>query len=274
MRELTKEEKKQLEAISQKISADMNRILNPTFIQDILDTQTKMAKSIEPVLKSISQTIKPLVEAYEGLDIEALEDFEKEFGWLETIPLIYANELSKKFTKEGKNDAWELLVTDAKKEIIPYLRSRMHKVKILQKRKHIIFQSLEHHESTNYVSSIPLLLSQIEGILWDLAVVLRGIEDKPNSRLMLDEKGNIKTNHKGEPITAQITEVLHIVFDRKSPFNSHAKDAVYKDGFRNSILHGRNVSYAEEKRSAMLIWMLVVVFDKSKEVEASHDRME
>jgi len=141
------------------------------------------------------------------------DDFFEEFGWLETMSLSYAIMLKRKFHAGGKDKVWEELMgffgSEADKE---YILTNVESCVLISPRIRIIGKALDHHKSGDYISSIPLLLTQVEGMLWDYAVFTGYISGESNSRVMLDVKGKPLKNREGRHREAGTREVLRHLF--------------------------------------------------------------
>ena len=139
------------------------------------------------------------------------------------------------------------------------------KNKLISKREHIISTAITHHKNGDYISSIPLLLSQIEGVLWDYGVEKNKIKNEFNSRTIIDGNGKeILDENTKKPKQANLQLLLTLVFEGKSKFKEQLRDNVYTPNFRNPILHGREISYADEQRSVWLLLLLFTLIGKTK----------
>lgn len=243
------------------------KLIDTSFIHQLATTHFKR---LELISNSLRHSILPILDTFKNIDFESFNEYYNEFGWLESISFSYANELRKELKDAGHDEVWNKLMSDIKEEaFIQELKTEISSNSILKKREKILFKILEHHINKDYISSIPILLSQIEGSLWDIAIKMKKIEDKPNSTILLNESGDILLwtdgKYEGKPRNVKFSELLHIIFSKDSKFKEHTSENVYGE-FRNPIHHGRDVDYYDEKRSAMLILMLNVVLNKCQEV--------
>jgi len=243
---------------------DQIKLINPSLIQQIAEQE---GERIKLVTESLAKSIAPILETFKNIDFEGFEEYCKEFGWIESIPISYANELQKKLKEENKDQVWDQLVKDISADFsISSLKKDISENQLLSKREKILSKALEHHKNKDYISSIPLLLSQIEGTFWDIGIAIKKIKDEPNSRILLESSGNVHLTADGKEKKADLQQLLKIIFPVGSKFKEHTRDKVYSNEFRNPILHGREINYNDEKRSAMLILMVHVLLYKIGEI--------
>jgi len=245
---------------------DQLKLINTSFITQIAEQHVERMKLIT---ESLTKSISPILETLKNVDFESFEKYYEEFGWIESISIAYANELQKKLKEQGHDEVWNQSLKDITEDgVIKKLNKDISKNVLLSKRQKILSRALERHKNKDYISSIPLLLSQIEGTFWDLGIALKKIKNEPNSTILLDKKGEMQLwedgKYKGKPKKAKLSDLLLLIFEKDSKFKEHAEGKVYGD-FRNPIFHGRNVEYDDEKRSAMLILMVHVLLNKVQE---------
>jgi len=216
--------------------------------------------------KNYAESIGKIVEFAKNIDWEGFEEFEEEFGWLEAISMTYAFKLKDVLKQEGKEKVWEKLIEDLNDpEFLKEFKEDIRKVKLVDGRIHILNKGLEHHENKDYISSIPLLLSQIEGIIWDLGIYKKIVEPKPNSKYKIDINGNCVLDSRGKRIEWRLGEILQYMFGKKSKFVNHTEDNVYSKELRHPVLHGRQTDYNEAQNSTMLVLLLLTIIEKVKD---------
>lgn len=219
--------------------------------------------SIPNLVLNFSNIFEKLSIAFEGLDEEDWDVFLKEFGWLETFPATFAQELKDILIEKGKGAVWEELIKifegkNAKEyfdEYYPNMNLISHRITILN-------LAFRHHTGKDYFSSIPLFLSQIEGILWDIATK-KGLVKK-NEEYKIDITGNYVLDRNGKKIKWNMGQLIGAVFDTKSNFSKKWKEDIYTKEFRHPILHGRDINYANSEREITLILFLFVLLEKIK----------
>lgn len=124
---------------------------------------------------------------------------------------------------------------------------------LVNKRKPIIERGLRAHLEGDYVASVSILLPQVEGIIWDIGVTRGLVSPEPNS--VKKAKGG------GEWGFHQLVDEIwkDAPFDSKYTrlFPAKVKDEYYSKTLRHSVLHGRDISQFNKRRSTevvMLIW--------------------
>lgn len=259
------------ELIKQMIRVKMDKVMKniPLIHANIgaqLEALTLPYKRIQAVMDSFSARTQMIFEVLKNIDGDGFEEFYEEFRWIESLPLPYAMELKDKL-KEGRKEAvWDEFIKDFKNdEVIKEILEQVNKNKLISKREHIISTAITHHKNGDYISSIPLLLSQIEGVLWDYGVEKNKIKNEFNSRTIIDGNGKeILDENTKKPKQANLQLLLTLVFEGKSKFKEQLRDNVYTPNFRNPILHGREISYADEQRSVWLLLLLFTLIGKTK----------
>lgn len=218
----------------------------------------------------LSEKIKAIANSLNFLEEEDFQKFTDEFGWIECISLAYVKELYLKFRENGKEEVWQQFSESFKTpEVIEKILSEMQKRKILHPRIEILKTALHAHKDRIFLVSIPLLLCQIEGIMWDIGVKKGFIKNEFNSKIKIRSDGS-----KDKEIC--IKDVTEEIFGFKSEFKKRYNDIIYSKAFRHPILHGRNFNYYKtleaEAKSIGLLLLLLVVMQKSEEVENSNIR--
>jgi hypothetical protein len=245
---------------------DLNLSLINLEVSAKLEALTLPYKRLQAVLNNFAINTSAIFDAIKNIDYKGLKEFHEEFGWAEILPLAYAMDLKEVLKNKGKEAVWQQFIEDFRDdEVIKELLGEVSKHKIISKRNIIISKALNHHKNKDYISSIPLLLSQIEGILWDYGIEKKKIKDEFNCQILIDENGNeIIDNKLNKPKKAELQQLLTLVFDGESKFKEELRDNVYTSNFRNPILHGREINYGEEQRSVWLLLLLFTLLDKTR----------
>ena len=133
---------------------------------------------------------------------------------------------------------------------------------MLQRRRSIVTRALRAHQDRDYLVSIPLLLTQVEGTFTDMMILKRYALPKGGKLYARDLHGGAKLDKQGKPIRLNGLGQLinHADFTAHPAVQSlceHLANAVVPT--RNGILHGRVTSYARAKLSTeltLLVFML------------------
>jgi len=279
MNRLAEVAKSQTEALGK--VAEMTHV-NTNIITDILaktniDAITNVAKSnfeamqsasqlAQTIAESVSKSISPLMNMFASIDRGGFEKFNEEFGWLEAISMAYASELQKELKINGKNAVWDRLIKDfSDVDFLKSIKDDIVKYELLKNRTDVVIRAIEHHQNKDYISSIPLFLSQIEGILWDMGIKEKLIENNPNSNYMIDIKGNIIRDKSGKAIECGLGELLMKLYGKDSKLSDHTKNEIFSKNLRHPVLHGRKTDYNTVVNSTMLVLLLYMLIEKISE---------
>ena len=150
----------------------------------------------------------------------------------------------------------ERLREELGKEHIFSLRKRWDRNRFFSKRKHILDAGLDAHLKGDFVSSIPVLLPHLEGIVFEFLYESQVFKKKSLKRNGVDALSMMK----------KVLVQEDLVFTRwdKKQFQEFVTDkGIYdnkedKDIFlnRGAILHGECLNYNNEEWSAQLIYFL------------------
>lgn len=124
---------------------------------------------------------------------------------------------------------------------------------VISRRAQIIEKALDAHSKRDYLISVPLFLTQIEGIFGDY-LIHRELLTQRYSRLYDDENKEL----------SGIIPLINYLNSKQpdNPFKA-IESALKEDKLsnnRNAILHGRNCSYGKAKLSTrvlLLLWILI-----------------
>ena len=142
------------------------------------------------------------------------------------------------------------------------LKSRFMASSISNPRWKIVEVAWEAHNRREYYLSVPIFLTQVEGILGDELILNCHAKSKKGKLFELDTNGSIKIENNKEKELIGITAIIeHPYFgDRRFELiNRHLKDDKIIIQ-RNAIIHGRNTSYGQAKLSTQLLLLLYVLF--------------
>lgn len=247
--------KRQAEII-QSVQKQIKQIITPNFIRTLSQISDQY-KFVSKAASSLSSSIYPIIKTLERLDFSKIEKINRfykgDFGWIEFISLSYAYELQETLENKDKTEVWNRLISDLEnKNFLFNLEKNIRENDFLEKRRSILLRAIQHHKNKDFISSVPLLLAQIEGIFGDLAL---------HKKLIFEDKGRLRKKQSGQEVN--VLQLVGMLFDRGSKFRKHTNRKVYSYKLRHPIMHGRNVDYHKEKiLSPMLILILIGLIEK------------
>jgi len=118
------------------------------------------------------------------------------------------------------------------------------------RRLQIIDELIKNYEDQRYASTVALALTQIEGVIWDLAITLNNIGaerifernkvgfDESRSLRLIDKKGNRVQAETTVGLLVRCTNVDKYIY---APFLDYCTDELFRE--RNPILHGRRTRF-------------------------------
>jgi len=206
----------------------------------------------QAISKSLSRFTATFSNLAKVLQEPAFKDFE--YNWLIFLPfdkmlLIY------KMHKVGKDaEIKQLLIQQSKdKKYLKHFIEEMNASTIFKPRIPIIQDAIEAYEMGKHSLCVPVLLTQIEGILWDYA---------ERQGITFGDKITTKTGKKKELKSAQLLLKETKLKDQLSQYLSqHFLTKIYTKDFRHGILHGRNISYNNEETSMRLLLFVRALLD-------------
>jgi len=164
-----------------------------------------------------------------------------------------------------------LLRLTRQETFVDSIREVMEPSLMLKRRRSIVARALTAHQDRDYLVSIPLLLTQVEGAFTDMMILKRYALPQGGKLYARNLHGGAKLDKRGKPIRLNGLGQLidHADFTAHPAVQSlcdHLANAVVPA--RNGILHGRVTSYARAKLStelALLVFMLsseLVAFER------------
>ncbi len=176
-----------------------------------------------------------------------------EWEWLEEL-----------LENENRGDIMQLLykgkIEEFKKEIFSFCTEKQNLNNIAEKLKQeplcatrivIIEDAFWAHLQNKYTLSIPALLPQIEGIIWDLGTELKFVDGQ-----------NIKSRQKGT--VQECGSIGHVVTELKDQeLDPIIKEHIVEDiipQLRIPILHGRDIEYPTKENSTKVILFLYALY--------------
>jgi hypothetical protein len=131
----------------------------------------------------------------------------------------------------------------------------------------LLSAALELHQSSRFAGAVPLLYSQIEGIVTD---ALRELKLVPRSRSGFPGlKDKLKTAHDG---VASDTDIfLRLLEDSLAPKDPKSTIA----NTRNAVLHGSDLAFATSKRSTqIMLWTYAMLIKLRSVLPLPSDKSE
>jgi len=183
-----------------------------------------------------------------------------QFNWLTFLPIDQMLFLLR-LHKNGKDQEIEKMLVRVSKDksYLTKFEKDLSSIKILRNRLGIINSALEAHSIGNYELSIPSLLSQIEGILWDIA----SIKNIAYGQFIVTRNGRMIECHGAYNLVDQ-THMYDLMDWTLADF---FLKAIYTKTFRHGILHGRITNYAKEEDSMKLVMLLRALSEIAKKEE-------
>lgn len=250
-------------------------------IRNIEVSLNQLTDSFKKVIEEVSISFDPLKEAINSL-VSKISDFQQfapesfsllaSYGWYPSIWLEFKeiNAISE-FLKNGSIEEVDLLMKTHVTEIYHLIKSDL--IRNFPNREKALNEAFWAHENQKYFLSVPVFLSQADGICKELLNVS-----------LFGGKKNKNSENKYEPHTKQwINEFTSDTFVK-----CFLEPLKHKIGFnlfqglpkpnglitRHEILHGENSSYGTELQSFRALSLLFFVSDILKEAKSFDDSRE
>lgn len=226
----------------------------------VFDQIKVLQNSFIPLFDNLKNS--KILEYSKEIKTKKYRSFMKEWGWLvykKSITLgdwCYA--LYKKYGNSTLNN--KLNRHFYHKSNLNIVYNDLKESGVSKFRLEIINEAFEYHYKKNYNISIPLMLTQVDGLVWELGVLRKKVSKGYNSKKKIGKKGDWS-----------LAELSKELFP-KDEFHKKLVVEIFKDGFRNKVMHGRNIHNNKQKeisrqRSTLLIlslWRLADEFDEVK----------
>ena len=182
---------------------------------------------------------------------------EFEFNWLSFLTFDQMLVLLK-MHKEGKDEEIRTMLMKVARNqaFLKNFLNELSNISIFKPRLHVLEDSMKAHIDGKFTLSIPSLLAQIEGVLWDIARK-NGFAIGKTTIITNQGKREVKSAY---PLI-QDTGMYYLMADELAGF---FLCEVYTDTFRHAILHGRDPYYAKEEDSMKLIMLLRTLAEIAK----------
>lgn len=150
------------------------------------------------------------------------------------------------------------------------LQERFQKSTLLQLRWKIVETSWEAHRDSDYLLSVPVLFTQIEGILGDALILNNKAKNKKGRLYVLDSNGLIKKENGKQKELIGISAIIDQPYFKDNPRLEEIIKFLREDKIvdeRNAILHGRKTSYGSAKLSTQSLLLIYVLIRDAAEFE-------
>ncbi len=220
----------------------------------------RMAENAQIMTERIRKEIQ-MMESPEFLK------FHEEYGWLDWIPAntfmkLYVEYRKGKFSFLEDFNKWLKDENGLKTVLKEALTS-----KVTMRREKYIKNIFNLHKENNCISSIPLALIQIEGIIRDFGVLKGYLENKENPMCLFK---NPKQRAIFEEIVINLFGEKEKMMGEKEvaqPLKKLLTKKIYTEDIRHSILHGNKLNYDDPILSAHLIAILVSLANKATKIQ-------
>lgn len=225
-----------------------------SYVSNAIDN---IAASFAPLFE-LNETAKRLVKAAENWQISRKEDVYKmaDNGWYPNWYTFYHSAGENQgtlddFMANHLNDDWDNI--------------RANIIQLCPNRTHILDNAFKLHKTGNYIASIPLFLSQADGICCESlkSFLFTGNDTEQNIKKLIES---------GEIETTMLTEIFLEPFSLKNHHNSgiskSSEKAKNKAPNRNGILHGhrKHLDYGTELNSLKCFSLLSFIVYSVKEI--------
>ncbi|WP_046216661.1 hypothetical protein [Paenibacillus wulumuqiensis] len=185
-----------------------------------------------------------------------LKEFSEKTGWIVDIEIIsnykLLNRLQELFEKGQFDKAAKLykryIINFYTEDKFVKLENKWIQNDTLKQRIEILLQVLKAHRLEMYYVSVPTMLAQIEGYIWEINKYSGRIHQKKLKEFINNQEHlSIFT----ESISSYIENVIFVSFNLDENLNSEIS--------RNAILHGYDVLYGTKEISLKLIIVMNVL---------------
>jgi hypothetical protein len=217
-----------------------------------LTTAFDFSSYFDSILRDALEPLSDLAEQY-----REIEESDFEFKWLSNVKHGAFMQLYREYREEGNEAAAELLAAQLRdEEDIEGFKEYFRSFDEYEDRKAIIDEALDAHTEGRYALSIPVILSQLEGVFIDTVLDI-GIW-RPD-----EDVYGVKVVGKGEGSPQHISEI-------DDAFRDYYQSHFWPN--RNDILHGERTDYADDELlSAKLIWLLFQTLHTVDNIRSAED---
>lgn len=204
--------------------------------KNIIEINRIQEKFLPLVPIKYSGLLKEVVEGALEMNSPSFKSFRKDWGWLVNNKVFtfgdYCYGLYKKQGDKNFKDTINRWFYN--KKHLNIVLTDIQEV-FSNPRIQVIKNGLEFHRKKNYSCSICLLLPQVEGLVWELGVKKDLVKRKYNSKEKKDGSGDWELQELSKKLFPN--DKFHKIIVRE----------IFSEGFRNAVLHGRNIHRGREK---------------------------
>lgn len=225
-----------IQQIVERNNAVLNAISSFSYLPKLLDTIPDYSKILGSYFEKFHLTLKI-----------------KEWEWLEEMLASEGRQDILQLLRDGTPDEFETEIISfcADENNLKKISTKMKPEPLYAPRMPIIEDSFWAHINKKYTLSVPSLLPQIEGIVWDLGTEIGFVEGR-----------DIKSRQK--KTTQKAGSIRHVVNELDDQeLDSIIKEHIIYDIYpymRIPILHGRNIVYGNDINSTKVILFLYALF--------------
>lgn len=234
--------------------AEVSKAIDEMF-RPIRESMAAMAREVQRVTASISETMRPLYEK-----LERYPDICAAFGWPPfDVPLSVVAEVVALFDQKGeaaRADVDALFVRTVPKRVLRDLRSEWAESHLLRRRAHILDAAMRAHLRRDYSLTVPVLLASVEGVVADLHVP-KGRMIQADVKRYLGE--TFASEDSPQRWSSQLNDAARSVIVDAMVGRFYHGDPLPKEVRRNAVLHGADVGYDTEANSLKAILMLDLI---------------
>jgi hypothetical protein len=221
-------------------------------IQDhITEAMLRFAKLAEEYQQAMAKSMGPLLETlFRISQIFNEPEYQTfQYNWLAFLSIDQVISLYK-MHKQGKDAEIQQILIDVSnnQQYLEDFLKEMERSSIFQPRIRIIKDAMEAHLDCKYSLSVPVLLAQVEGIIWEIAMK-NGVKFKDE---IMTKKGKKSLLISAKDLLT-ITKVKDEIFEYA--VKEYLKNINVED-FRHGILHGRIIDYDTAENSTKLLLFL------------------
>jgi hypothetical protein len=253
----------------------INDIANSPAIKSLALMQENLQKTYGNMFQGISNLILNLDLPNISQNLEKIKKLEKEYPWMESLLDFWeigtAFKLGEALDETTREKFWEEIYNSSKEiNFEDNFYNLLKQFSIKEDRKKIITEGYNNHKEGNFISSVSILSPQIEGIIWDIGVNKKLVEDKENSNNILAIDGKVIERLKGNKEAKwDLDSLLGHLFDkgensRNFIYANQNEESFYKK-IRSPIAHGRKTDFNTKENSSICILLILVILIKFME---------
>ncbi len=221
----------------------------------------RIFEQVRPGLVALQRTLanpeffRAILEAWNARQREAAAILAEKGWWLAPdFPLLLLNEVVN-LKAQGRQNSINRLICDyyTPRRLSSMIR-RWNAEPLFTRRQHLFREALRAHREKRWFLSIPLLLTQVEGILADFA-----------DRKQLSKNASVKRMARALQVAPEDTSDFVVQtwlaqLDEIFGSGYYVTEVRHRGVRRNAILHGRELRYGSETKSTQLFLQLDTIY--------------